>query len=354
MTTKELNNLSENFCPICGSQRLQTFLEISNVPVHCNRLWINQNVAKKCPKGDINLAYCHVCDFIINQAFDPSRLEYDQNYDTSLFFSTRFQKYARSLAKKLVDQHHLHNKEILEIGCGKGDFLALLCELGNNRGIGFDPAYDEEKPMEEEKQNAIEIIKDVYSEHYRPYQGDIIICRQTLEHIYDLKGFLNTIRRAIDNPLKTKVFFEVPNAINIFRRLFVWDIIYEHYSYFTPTSLVALFSSCGFTVSTISEEFEGQYLCVDASLQTPNAQNQSLLKDMNKFKPISRDLASFAVNYQRKLDTCNQRLEEIDRNGQRAVVWGGGSKGVTFLNQITNPQQIKYVVRAYMFQELDS
>ncbi|UCH02849.1 MAG: methyltransferase domain-containing protein, partial [Candidatus Bathyarchaeota archaeon] len=204
--------------------------------------------------------------------------------------------------------------------------------------------YDDEGSVEEEKRDTIEIIKDVYSEHYRSYQGDIIICRQTLEHIYDPKHFLHTIRRAIDDPLKTKVFFEVPNAINIFRRLFVWDIIYEHYSYFTPTSLVALFSACGFTVNTLTEEFEGQYLCVDASLQTLNAHNQNRLKNINKFKPINRDIVSFAVNYQRKLNTCNQKLEEINRKGQRAVVWGGGSKGVTFLNQINNPQQIKYVV----------
>jgi len=44
------------------------------------------------------------------------------------------------------------------------------------------------------------------------------------------------------------------------------------------------------------------------------------------------------------MDQKFQKLEEINRTGQRAVVWGGGSKGITFLNQINNPQQIKYVV----------
>ena len=30
---------------------------------------------------------------------------------------------------------------ILEIGCGKGEFLVQICEIGDNRGVGIDPTY---------------------------------------------------------------------------------------------------------------------------------------------------------------------------------------------------------------------
>ena len=53
--------------------------------------------------------------------------------------------------KKLqVTREYLRpDMELLEIGCGKGEFLHLLCEGGRNRGIGIDPAYVErERPLD--------------------------------------------------------------------------------------------------------------------------------------------------------------------------------------------------------------
>ena len=43
----------------------------------------------------------------------------------------------------LIRRYDLRGKEVIEIGCGKGEFLSLLCEVGDNRGVGFDPADDD-------------------------------------------------------------------------------------------------------------------------------------------------------------------------------------------------------------------
>ena len=73
--------------------------------------------------------------------FDSSLQEYCQNCEESQHVSPTFTKFARELAQRWIDRYDLHNKTILEIGCGKGEFLTLICELGNNRGIGIDPTY---------------------------------------------------------------------------------------------------------------------------------------------------------------------------------------------------------------------
>ena len=49
----------------------------------------------------------------------------------------------------------MHNKNIIEIGCGSGEFIKLLCELGNNKGIGFDPSYKEDR----NKSDKVKFIK---------------------------------------------------------------------------------------------------------------------------------------------------------------------------------------------------
>jgi len=311
-----------------------------DVPVHCNLLWTSRDSARHCPKGDIKLALCPVCGFITNLAFDPVRLEYTEAYENSLFYSPRFQEYARSQAARLIKCHDLYNKDIIEIGCGQGDFLLLLCELGNNRGVGFDPTY-----VKREKHNTakdrVKFIQDFYSDRYKNYKADLIVCRHVLEHIQNPKVFVNTIRQAIGNHLNTYVFFEVPNALHTFHNLFVWDIIYEHCSYFTTVSLLRTFSSCGFHVCKLTEEYEGQYLCIDAlpSKQSADSEHEQHC-EVNR---IARDIESFAATYRKKVEKCRHKIEQIEDEGKRAVIWGAGSKGVTFLNTLKN-SQIEYAV----------
>jgi len=277
----------------------------------------------------------------MNIDFEPSLLEYTQAYENPLHFSPCFQDYAQSLAERLVEQYDLHNKDILDIGCGDGYFLHLLCQLGNNRGVGFDPAY-----VEQEKYSALRdrlnFVQDFYSERYKDYQGDLVVCRQVLEHIHNPKGFLKMLRRAIGNRVDTRVFFEVPNATQIFRRLFVWDIIYEHYSHFTSLSLAHTFAASGFRVCELTEEFEGQFLCVHVR---PGDQG-ALYSDHEhpgEVNRIASDTASFAANYKSKVEMCRHKLEQIEGKGQLVVVWGAGSKGVSFLNTLKD-LQIEYAV----------
>jgi 2-polyprenyl-3-methyl-5-hydroxy-6-metoxy-1,4-benzoquinol methylase len=338
---KHMDKPSEKTCPICDSKDLMVFFEVLDVPAHCNVLWPSRDAAQNCPRGDITLAFCPVCSFITNLAFDPSRLEYTQAYENPLHFSHRFQEYARSLAERLVERHNLRNKEIIEIGCGKGYFLTLLCELGNNRGIGFDPTYVEQEKNSEQK-NRVKFIQDSYSERHRNYPADLIVCRQTLEHIKNPRSFLSMMRKAIVDRKDSHVFFEVPNSSNIFSKLFVWDIIYEHCSYFTPMSLVHTFSSCGFRVCEITEEFEGQFLCLHAR---PSSQDiaDSECEPSYEVNHIASDIPSFGPNYRIKVETYRRKMEQIENQGQRAVIWGAGSKGVSFLNTIKN-LQIEYAV----------
>ena len=171
-----------------------------------------QQEALKFPRGDIALGFCGECGFISNVAFDPLKVDYSSVYEDQQCFSSTFNAFAQNLAKRLIEKHNLHNKHILEIGCGKGDFLALLCELGHNYGVGIDPAYVEGR-IQNKASDRLTFIRDYYSERYANYHGDLVCCRHTLEHIKNTAEFANSVRRAIGNRLDTVVFFEVPDVI---------------------------------------------------------------------------------------------------------------------------------------------
>jgi SAM-dependent methyltransferase len=267
-------------------------------------------------------------------------MEYTQDYENSLHFSPRFQQYATSLARGLVDRYDIRDKDVIELGAGKGDFLAMLSELGGNRGVGFDPSYA--PGPEEHKNGQLTFIQDFYSEKYSDYEADLICCRHVLEHVEDPNSFVVTVRRAAGHRLETVVFFEVPNFLFTLNELGVWDIIYEHCSYFSHYSLAQLFRQNGFKVLDISTTFEDQFLTIEAS---PSAESGQVISDETRgLEEMRASIREFAREYEQVVIDWQQRLQQIVDMGQKAVVWGAGSKGVTFLNTFKAQDVIEFVV----------
>ncbi|MDY6949992.1 MAG: class I SAM-dependent methyltransferase [Thermodesulfobacteriota bacterium] len=315
-------------------------MEIPRVPVHCNLLWKTRDQALSAPKGDIRLAFCRVCGHVFNVAFDPGVMQYSQDYDNSLHFSPRFQQYATSLAKRLVRRHELYDKDIIEIGCGKGDFLVLLCDLGGNRGVGFDKSYVFKNGNRRTRKD-IKFVQDFYSDHYAGYRTDMICCRHVLEHIPSPRNFLANIRQIIGSSCPV-LFFEVPNVMYTLRDLGIWDVIYEHCSYFSPGSLAYVFTSSGFEVMDLRDAFTGQFLNVET--RPTNQLTPSDNPTSHDMEQLARHVGLFKKRFLQKLHACQTKLALMARKKQRAVVWGAGSKGVTFLNAIATCDHIQYVV----------
>jgi len=315
-------------CVVCQSTRLTPLLKITDVPVMCNALYDTREEALKAPRGNISLAFCEQCGHLFNASFDPDLMTYAAGYETSLHFSPHFQAYARALAANLVDRHGLIGKTIVEIGCGRGDFLRLLCDIGGNRGIGFDRSHvpDPDDRMSE----GMTFVQDHFSDRYADCNIDLICCRHVLEHIRFPTQFLSDLRRAIGERHRTPLFFEVPNMLFTLKDLGIWDLIYEHCSYFCPSSLRYAFEHSGFDVENIAEAYAGQFLCIDATSAGGHARGTKECGD--DFAKPGRFALSFAQRYRERVAQWTERLQQMMNTGQRAVIWGAGSKGISFLN----------------------
>jgi SAM-dependent methyltransferase len=333
--------LTHNVCPNCGTQGMSIFYEARSVPIHSCLMVSTQQDALRFPKGDIVLGFCEECGFISNVAFNPSLRDYSPIYEDQQCFSSTFNVFARNLASRLVEKYDLRSKEILEIGCGKGDFLALLCELGNNSGVGIDPAYIKDR-VHSKALDRLTFIQDYYSERYADYHGDLICCRHTLEHIPNTFEFLSSLRRAIGNRLDTVVFFELPDVTRVLRELAFWDIYYEHCSYFSQGSLARLFRSCQFDIINLSKDFDDQYILIEAKPVSRKA--EKVHEREESVKEMADDVKYFATHCREKLDQWKNRLNELYADGRRVVVWGSGSKCVSFLSTLGVKDEIEYVV----------
>jgi SAM-dependent methyltransferase len=300
-----------------------------------------QQEAVSFPSGEIALGFCKKCGFISNVAFNPSLVDYSSVYEDQQVFSSTFNTFAYNLAKHLIGKYNLRDKEILEIGCGKGDFLTLLCELGHNRGVGIDPAYVEDR-VHSKTSNRVKFIRDYYSRRYADYHGDLVCCRHTLEHIHNTKDFIDCVRSSIGNRLKTIVFFEVPDVIRVLSELAFCDIYYEHCSYFSPGSLARLFRSCNFEVTDLSRGFNDQYLLIEA--KPVSHPSEKTHESEEAVEAIGKLIKYFSSNCNRKLHEWKSRLQKSYQNGKRIVIWGSGSKCVSFMSTLGIKNEIEYVV----------
>lgn len=310
------------------------------MPVSIGVQWPTAREARECGRGDLQLAFCDSCGFIWNRSFDENRLEYSQKYDNSLDFSPVFQEFARKLASHLIEKYGIHDKQVVELGCGKGHFLSLLCEQGNNSGIGFDPSYEGER-IDSPAASRITYVQDFYGEKYTDHPGDLICCRHVLEHIKNPVDFLASARQTVGGRRNSIVYFEVPNVRLILERLSVWDIIYEHCNYFSIESLSSLFRQEGFEVLSIKETYQGQFLSLECRLADP-AINLKPLKE--PISQLSQLVNTFSEKLQAKMKMWQDRLEEFSDSGKRIVVWGAGAKTVGFLNMLQIGSLIPHVV----------
>ncbi|NEQ05828.1 MAG: methyltransferase domain-containing protein [Moorea sp. SIO1G6] len=334
-------SLSEHICPNCGNQGLSLFYEVHNVPVHSCLMMSTEEEALDFPCGDVVLGFCEDCGFITNVSFDPRWSAYAPNYEDQQSFSPTFNQFALDLANHLIDKYDLHNKDIIEIGCSKGDFLLLLCELGNNRGVGIDPSAVVGR-VHSEAADRVTFIQDYYSERYAEYVGDFICCRHTLEHIYPTAEFISTVRRSIGDRLNTVVVFEIPDTIRVLKDLAFEDIYYEHCSYFTPGSLARLFRDCGFEVTDLYRAYGEQYLLIETKPVTIASDKVHPLEE--SLEEVTQHVKNFTNEISKKLENCRQHLEQMHAQGKRVVVWGSGSKCVAFLTTLDTTDKIEYVV----------
>lgn len=330
-------------CPVCGVSTATEFIRILDVPIFCNVLWETRDQALSAPRGNIFLHYCRVCGHVYNDAFDPGQVAYCPQYENSLYYSPTFREYMVGLAERLIHAYGVRNRDIIEIGCGKGEFLQLMAGMGNNRCLGFDPSYGLRKADQDVQPKGFHVIRDYFSEKYSGYKADCIVCRQVLEHIVEPKSLLEMVRRSLIPQDNALVFFEVPNVMFTLRELGIWDLIYEHCGYFTSTSLRRLFLEGGFELLSVSESFGGQYLCIEA--KDGGARKLVQLDPSGaSLDAVEECVRRFSESHRQMMSKWNEVLAGLQRSGVQPVVWGGGSKGVTFLNLLKTQGIISHVV----------
>jgi SAM-dependent methyltransferase len=332
-----------NDCPNCGSKgELLDIYAVPDVPVHSVLLMDSAEEALGYPRRNLLLACCSTCGFIFNRVFDPSVHEYSDRYEETQGFSETFNQFSHRLALDLIERHDLRGKHILEIGCGKGEFLTHICEIGDCTGVGFDPAYVAGRSRAAPS-DRVTFVRDFYSEMYAGYIADLVCCKMTLEHIHETRAFISMVRAALDDHPNTAVFFQVPAVERVLQDCAFWDVYYEHCSYFSMASLRYLFEQNGFEVRDVWTDYDGQYLMLDA-VPTTGFEDRGNSISSPAIDDIVAQASTFAEQVRKVRNQWKSYLRGASESGQRVVLWGGGSKAVAFLTTLGITNEIPFAV----------
>jgi SAM-dependent methyltransferase len=304
-------------CPACGAAGAAAFYEQQDVPVQSVALLGTREEALAFPRGDLVLALCGVCGFVFNEAYRAELQDYSQPAEESQAYSPRFQAFSRSLAERLVGDYDVRGKDVLEAGCGRGDFLAEVCRLGGNRGVGVDPGWF---PGRLDAPADVEFVRAPYDEAQADREADLVLCRHTLEHIGPVRQFVELLRRPAA-PREGVVVIEVPDVLRVLREAAFWDVYYEHCSYFCQTSMGALAMRCGFEVVQSRLEFERQYVIVEL--------RPGPVMEWGDAFEVRTAVRLFAAAAPRAIERWRERLA-----GRYVALWGGSSKAVAFLTAV--------------------
>ena len=323
-------------CPGCESSASTPFYGVPAVPVHQVRLVHSREAALTCPRGDIALRFCERCGFVWNAAFDPSLMSYDEDYESTQTVSPTFNRFHERLARDLIGRFDLHGRTIVEVGCGQGEFVTMLAEIGGNRGFGFDRVTRGNGGSA-----AVTFVKDFYSPAYAHLEPDFVCCKMTLEHVHDTGAFLRSMRQAIGDRPEAVMFLMIPEVTRILELGAFWDVFYEHCSYYSPGALARHFRIAGFDPIDVWCDYNNQYVLIAAR---PGTGHSPTLVNEQPAEALAPKVGAFANGVAADLAHWRGWLAERRRRRQKTVLWGGGSKAVAFLSTLGVGDEIAYTV----------
>ncbi len=156
------------------------------VPANSSRLFTTASEALEQPIASVQLKSVDNFRYLFNAAFEPAKIHYDLNYCTSNIFHFLDSKtYFETLLPKLLDFAN-----IIEIGCGQGEFIDFLSALGF-RTFGFDPV------LRDTSENLFSCLWSIENEtlHVPQVAGfpKLYLLRCVLPHIPNPFAFLDSI-----------------------------------------------------------------------------------------------------------------------------------------------------------------
>lgn len=314
-----------NQCRMCNRPFLGgPLLRYENMPGAAQHL--PDAAALAGEKGtDLELFQCPGCGLVqLNR--DP--VPYYREVIRASAFSPEMKAFRMEQFRAFVRDHALAGKKVVEIGCGRGEYLELIREAGADAcGVEAAPAAVEACVRRGLRVECGFVENAACRLEHAPFAAFFLL--NFLEHLPDPNGTLAGIGANLAGGAAGLV--EVPNFDMILRRRLFSELIGDHLFYFTRETLAFALQMNGFEVVECREVW-----------------HDYILSAVVKKRPVT-DLAAFRARRTEltaELDAWLRRFAD-----RRVAVWGAGHQALAVLALAGLGGRIRYVVDSAPFKQ---
>ena len=253
----------ERVCPVCERKAPSTVTLPANFDL--TKLDAQGFASRKFPEHmHLQMHTCSTCDVLFaNPALDSSDLVSaytDASFESSQEADDAGFTYESYLRPRLAKLGPLQSA--LDVGCGNGNFLLRLQQLGYQQVTGVEPSL---APIQVADKAIRPFIKHTayHNELFRDASFNLVCCFMTLEHVSSPGELMRDFARILQS--KGAVYCVTHNYRSFLARLMgtkspIYDV--EHMQLFSPISLKQLLSNAGFQdveVFSISNKYPLSY-----------------------------------------------------------------------------------------------
>jgi len=316
-------------CQACGSADLTSFFGDNGVPaIRGDFLFATCEDALECPRGDLELALCRSCGTVSNLRFDERRI-LQQPFGERMH-SQRLVRFMIDTCDDQITKYGLGTgSTVLEIGCGSGEFLTLLCERAGCDGIGVDPAHaNGNVPLP--SSNAVRFVQDAYGPACSHLRADYVYSRRAIEELAGVSGFARELRETLGERRHVHLLFQLRDVESVLEHGAFWDLSFQQCTYFTRGSAAALLRRNRFHVVELYRAYGGQFVMIEARpAREPTLARLSQEDDLQRMTALASD---FAARVRTRTRQIEQLMEGACAEGADLCIWGAGPKCAALLH----------------------
>jgi 2-polyprenyl-3-methyl-5-hydroxy-6-metoxy-1,4-benzoquinol methylase len=312
-------------CRVCnGALYAEDLISLSNMPATAQNFPDSSGLSSD--KGaDLGVAQCSACGLV---QLRNTPVAYYKDVIRASAYSDEMRTFRLTQFDQFIVDHKLHNKQVIEIGCGRGEYLTLMQEAGmtafglehlessveycRNTGLSVTQGYPDDADMTFD--NA-------------PYDAFLIL--NFFEHLPDPVTTLKAVSKNLSDDAIGLI--EVPNFDAIMDKKLFSEFINDHLFYFTRETLESTLRNNGFDILDSRSIWHDYILSITVRKKQPT--NLSAL-----------------TGYQQKIaDELNTYLDR--HRDKKCAVWGAGHQALAVLSLADLGSKIELVLDSAPFKQ---
>lgn len=274
---------------------------------------------------DLEICQCSGCG-LVQLSNEP--VPYFREVIRATAFSEEMKVFRLKQFDIFAQRYNLRTKKVLEIGCGRGEYLALVQESGME-AYGLEYLHDSVQQCEADGLKVSRGFIEEGTERLENAPFDAFMILNYLEHLPCLNATLKGMHANLKHGGLGLV--EVPNFDMIMQKMLFSEFTRDHLFYFTRDTLTTALALNGFDVVECSEVWHNYIL-------------SAVVRKRGKL-----DVSPFLRNQNRLKEEVHRYIKRYTE--KKIAVWGAGHQSLAAISMLDLAGSIRYVIDSAPFKQ---